>query len=301
MADLIPVDDPGDPRLADYVSLRDTQLRHSLEAEQGLFIAEGAKVIRRALGAGYPARSFLLAPRWIDDLRDLLDASDAPCYVVSEALAEQVTGFHVHRGALASCERIDRWTLDEVLAGDRLVVLEDLVDHSNVGAIIRSAAALGWDGLLVSERCADPLYRRAVKTSMGAVFSLPWRRIDDWAGAIPALKRAGFTVAALALRDDAITLAEFRASLASFGGQPGGALNTHVGARPVAVNSTSPIAKVALLFGSEGDGLTSRWIDEADVRVRIPMSSDRVEAGGIDSLNVAAAAAIACYELRAQV
>jgi len=273
MAEFITVDEARDPRLRDYVALRETSLRRSLEAEQGLFIAEGAKVIRRAVEAGYPVRSFLLAERWVPQLRDLLDATRGPVFVVTEELAEQVTGFHVHRGALASLERRNRHTVADVLAGRRVVVLEDLVDHTNVGAIIRSAAALGWDGMLISPRCADPLYRRSVKVSMGAVFSLPWARLDGWAGAIPSLRAAGFTVAAMVLRPDAVPLPKFVADVAL---------------RP---------RKVAILMGAEGDGLSPAWVANADVRVRIPMSEDRVATGGVDSLNVASAAAIACYAL----
>ncbi|SPF69394.1 50S ribosomal protein L30e-like [Propionibacterium ruminifibrarum] len=268
VATLIPVTDPEDERLGDYVRLRDVSLRRSLEAAHGLFIAEGEKVIRRACEAGYEPRSFLLAERWIAGLSEVLDRFDVPVYVVDEALAEQVTGFHVHRGALASMKRTTRWTMSDLLGARRLVVAEDIVDHTNVGAIIRCAAALGWDGVLLAPRAADPLYRRAIKTSMGAVFFLPWARMDDWAGGLDVLKRAGFTVAAMALRDDAVTLDSFAAELAG------------------------ESRKVALLMGTEGSGLSSRWLRQADVAVRIPM------ARGIDSLNVAAAAAVACYTLR---
>ena len=268
MATFIDIDDPADSRLADYVSLRDVNLRKSLEAEQGLFIAEGAKVIRRACEAGYPPRSFLLAPRWIDGLRDLFDDLDVEVYVVSEALAEQVTGFHVHRGALASMCRQTRWSAADLTDARRLVVCEDIVDHTNVGAIIRCAAGIGWDGVLLAPRAADPLYRRAIKTSMGTVFQLPWARLEDWSGGLDELRNHGFTVAAMALSDDSVTLDEFSADLR---------------ANP---------RKVALLMGTEGAGLSAHWISQADVVVRIPM------AGGVDSLNVAAAAAVACYELR---
>lgn len=268
MATFIDIDDPADSRLADYVSLRDVNLRKSLEAEHGLFIAEGAKVIRRACEAGYPPRSFLLAPRWIDGLRDLFDDLDVEVYVVSEALAEQVTGFHVHRGALASMCRQTRWSAADLTDARRLVVCEDIVDHTNVGAIIRCAAGIGWDGVLLAPRAADPLYRRAIKTSMGTVFQLPWARLEDWSGGLDELRNHDFTVAAMALSDDSVTLDEFSADLR---------------ANP---------RKVALLMGTEGAGLSSHWISQADVVVRIPM------AGGVDSLNVAAAAAVACYELR---
>lgn len=266
MAQFIEITDTHDPRLADYVSLRDVVLRKSIEAEQGLFIAEGAKVIRRALEAGYRPRSFLLAERWIAGLSDLLDVTDAPAYVVTEAAAEQITGFHVHRGALASLHREARHSLDDLLGADRLVVAEDIVDHTNIGAIIRCAAGLGWDGLLLSPRAADPLYRRSIKTSMGTVFSLAWARMNDWSDDLLRLREAGFTIAAMALSSEAVDLRAFAAQLDSS-------------------------AKIALLVGTEGDGLSEHWLSQADVIVTIPM------AGGVDSLNVAAATAIACYEL----
>ena len=144
MATYVEISDPGDSRLVDYRHLRDVQLRQSLEAEHGLFLAEGEKVVRRAVLAGYPVRSFLMAPRWLDGLADVMDLTDAACYVVSEELAEEVTGFHVHRGALASLARTPLPTVDEVLQGaNSVVVCEDIVDHTNIGAIFRSAAALG--------------------------------------------------------------------------------------------------------------------------------------------------------------
>lgn len=267
MATVIPVENAADPRLADYVGLREASLRRLLETDRGIFIAEGSKVIRRAVEAGYPARSFLLAERWLAELSPLLEHLDVPVYLVSEKLAEQVTGFHVHRGALASLYRVDRHTVADVLAaGRRLVVLEDLVDHTNVGAVIRNAAGLGWDGLLISPRCADPLYRRSVKVSMGAVFSLPWARLADHRDAPAVLRAAGFTVVALALDDSAVDLAGFARTL-------------------------PPSARVAILLGTEGHGLSRWWIEGADAIVRIPMSA------GIDSLNVAAASAITCYAL----
>jgi tRNA G18 (ribose-2'-O)-methylase SpoU len=262
VARLIEVDDPADPRLADYRDLRDVQLRTHLEAEHGLFLAEGEKVVRRALEAGFAARSFLMAPRWLDGLADVLARSDAPCYVVSEAAAEEVTGFHVHRGALASLERRQLPTLEEVLVGARQVlVLEDVVDHTNVGAIFRCGAAFGFDAVLLAPRCADPLYRRAVKVGMGAVFTTPWTRLPDWYDALPDLAARGFTTVALTLGD---------------------------GARPLE-EAVAGLGQVALVLGSEGHGLSRRWESTADRRAVIPMRE------GIDSLNVAAAAAVACY------
>src|SRR3982751_6277008 len=205
MAAYVEISDPADPRLADYRDLRDVQLRQSLEAEHGLFLAEGEKVVRRALEAGFPVRSFLMAPRWLEGLSDAMEATDAPCFVMAESLAERVTGFHVHRGALASLARTPLPSVAEVLDGARtVVVLEDLVDHTNVGAVLRSAAALGVDGALLAPRCADPLYRRAVKVAMGAVFTLPWTRLPDWYDALPSLSALGFTTVALTLADDAV-------------------------------------------------------------------------------------------------
>jgi tRNA G18 (ribose-2'-O)-methylase SpoU len=259
---LIEVSDADDPRLADYRDLRDVQLRTHLEAEHGLFLAEGEKVVRRAVEAGFTPRSFLMAPRWLEGLSDVLDAGDAPCYVVSEALAEQVTGFHVHRGALASLARRPLPSLDDVLVGARRVlVLEDVVDHTNVGAIFRCGAAFGFDAVLLAPRCADPLYRRSIKVAMGAVFSTPWTRLPDWYDALPDLAARGFTTVALTLADDAVPIE----------------------------GAAADADRVALVLGSEGHGLSPRWEASADRRAVIPMRE------GIDSLNVAAAAAVACY------
>jgi tRNA G18 (ribose-2'-O)-methylase SpoU len=262
VAELVEIERADDPRLADYRDLRDVELRKHLEAEHGLFLAEGEKVVRRAVEAGHRPRSFLMAPRWLAGLADVLDRSDAPCYVVSEALAEEVTGFHVHRGALASLERRPLPGIDEVLTGARSVlVLEEIVDHTNVGAIFRSGAALGFDAVLLAPRCADPLYRRSVKVAMGAVFAMPWTRLPDWHDALPALSRRGFTTVALTLTDGALPIEE----------------------------AVAGVDRLALVLGSEGHGLSSRWEQTADRRAVIPM------AAGIDSLNVAAATAVACY------
>ena len=262
MATLHEISDPTDPRLGDYRDLRDVQMRKHLEAEHGLFLAEGEKVVRRAVEGGFTPRSFLMAPRWLDGLADVLGTTDAPCYVMSESLAEEVTGFHVHRGALASLERRPLPTVAEVLDGARSVlVLEDIIDHTNVGAILRSGAALGFDAVLLAPRCADPLYRRSIKVAMGAVFTMPWTRQPDWYDALPSLSAAGFTTVALTLADDA----------------------TEIEAAVTGVD------KVALVLGSEGHGLSARWERSADRRAIIPMRE------GIDSLNVAAATAVACY------
>ena len=262
MATFVDIDDPADPRLADYRDLRDVELRKHLEATHGLFLAEGEKVVRRAVAAGFRPRSFLMAPRWLDGLADELASTDAPCFVVSEALAEEVTGFHVHRGALASLERQPLPDVATVLAGARTVlVLEDVVDHTNVGAIFRSGAALGIDAVLLAPRCADPLYRRSIKVAMGAVFTTPWTRFPHWNTALPTLGGAGFTTVALTLAPDAVPVEEAVAGL----------------------------DRVALVLGSEGHGLSAQWEQAADRRAIIPMAE------GIDSLNVAAATAVACY------
>lgn len=262
MATLTPITAPDDVRLADYRDLRDVSLRRHLEAEHGLFLAEGEKVVRRAVTAGYPVRSFLMAERWLDGLADVLATTEAPCYVVSEELAEQVTGFHVHRGALASLERTPLPSVAEVVGDARSVlVLEDIVDHTNVGAIFRCGAALGFDAVLIAPRCADPLYRRSVKVGMGAVFSVPWTRLPDWQSALPDLSQMGFTTIALTLAPDATPIE----------------------------TAVDGVDRVALVLGSEGHGLTAAWEQAADRRAIIPMVA------GVDSLNVAAAAAVACY------
>lgn len=262
MATRIDIDSPDDPRLADYRDLRDVQLRQNLEAEHGLFLAEGEKVLRRATDAGFRPRSFLMAPRWVDPLADVLERTDAPVFVLAEALVEQVTGFHVHRGALASFERTAPPDLAEILDGARSVlVLEDIVDHTNVGAIFRSGAAFGFDAVLLAPRCADPLYRRAVKVGMGAVFSMPWTRLPDWHSGLLDLSARGFTTVALTLAADAVPIEE----------------------------AVAGIDRLALVLGSEGHGLSSRWESTADRRGVIEM------AAGVDSLNVAAASAVACY------
>ena len=264
MAELVRVGSTDDPRLDEYRHLRDVSLRRHLEAEHGLFIAEGEKVVRRAVEAGLTPRSFLMAERWLDGLADVLERTTAPCLVVTEDLAERVTGFHVHRGALASLERPATPPVEEVLADARsVVVLEDIVDHTNVGAVIRSCAALGVDAVLLSPRCADPLYRRAVKVAMGAVFAVPWTRLPRWRGGLEDLSARGFRTVALTLADDAVDLEQ----------------------------AVAGADRVALVLGSEGHGLSATWEAAADRRARIPM------AAGVDSLNVAAAAAVACYVL----
>lgn len=242
-----PVTDPGDPRLHDYTDLTDVALRRRREPAEGLFIAEGEKVIRRAVEAGYTLRSLLLSEKWLDVMADVIEAADAPVHLVTPELAEQVTGYHVHRGALAAMERKPLPDPADILTtARRVAVLEDIVDHANVGAAFRNAAALGVDAVLLSPRCADPLYRRAVKVSMGAVLQLPWTRLPDWPAGAGLLGRHGFLTAAFCLGDRSITLDELAAR------------------RP---------EKLALMFGTEGDGLTPGALAAADTWVRIPMDA----------------------------
>ena len=326
MAGIVVVDDPSDPRLADYARLTDVRLRTALEPAHGLFVAEGDKVIRRAVAAGFQVRSMLVTQDKLAGLADVAGACPGPVYLVSDDAAEQVTGYRVHRGALASMARRALPTVTGLLSGAplpgdlsaaplpgdlsaaplpralsggplagegpatgaagpapegtahkardgqprrprRIVILEDLVDHGNVGGIFRCAAALGVDAVILSPRCADPLYRRAVKVSMGAVFAIPYARMSDWRGGLAEIRAAGFSLLALTPDQSAVPL-----------------------------DKLAPAGRVALLLGTEGDGLSSRWLAEADTAVCIPMSAGAM-ALGVDSLNVVAAAAIACHEL----
>lgn len=268
MADPITIDDPDDPRLRDYTGLTDVELRRRREPEEGLFIAEGEKVIRRAGQSGYEMRSMLLSAKWIDAMRDVIDEAHAPVFAVAPALAERVTGYHVHRGALASMQRKPLPDAAELLGtARRVVVLESVNDHTNVGAVFRSAAALGMDAVLLSPDCADPLYRRSVKVSMGAVFSVPYARLDAWPKGLEAVRGAGFRLLAL---------------------------TPHEKATPLDEAAPHRLERVALMLGAEGDGLSTKALVAADEWVRIPMSH------GVDSLNVGAAAAVAFYAVAAR-
>jgi tRNA G18 (ribose-2'-O)-methylase SpoU len=276
MASPVQVDDVADPRLGDYAGLTDVHLRRCLEAEHGLFVAEGERVVRRAIGAGYRVRSMLVAQDRLAAAADLVRDCPAPVYVVPASVAERLTGFHVHRGALASMYRRPLPPVADVIAGaDRIVVLEDIVEHGNVGGIFRCAAALGVGAVILSPRCADPLYRRAVKVSMGAVFAIPYARLADWRGGLAELRAAGFRLLALTPDQSAVPLGRVRWVRRGEGAE-----------------------RAALLLGTEGDGLSSRWLAEADEAVCIPMAAGAM-AVGVDSLNVVAAAAIACQWLAA--
>jgi tRNA G18 (ribose-2'-O)-methylase SpoU len=260
---VIPLNDPDDARLADYRALTDVELRTRWEPPHGLFIAEGDLVLRRALRAGYRPRSYLVDAKRVDQVADL--DGDAPVYAAAPAVLRQVTGFNVHRGVLASFHRKPARGADEVLAGARrLAVLEEVNNHTNLGAIFRGAAALGMDAVLLSPTCADPLYRRSVRVSMGEVFAVPYATLEPWPGGLDLVRAAGFTLLALTPAPDAV---------------------------PIQSLGPAQRARPALLLGAEGPGLTAAALAAADARVVIPMSN------GVDSLNVAAAAAVAFWEL----
>ena len=252
--------------MRDYTQLTDVALRSVREPAEGLFIAESSKIIRRAHTAGLSPRSFLTSPKWLFDLADIISESDVPIFIGTDAAVETLTGFHLHRGALAAMARPALAPVASLVEdARRIVIIEDIVDHTNVGALIRSAAAMGVDAVLVTPRCADPLYRRAIRVSMGTVFQVPWTRIESWPEGINTLQDAGFVVAGMTLGAGAITLDELVAE-------------DH--------------DKLALVFGSEGRGLTHATEQRLDRRVTIPMM------GGVDSLNVAAASALALYATR---
>lgn len=283
---IVRVDTLDDPRLDAYARLTDVQLRSRLEPEKGLFIAESGNVIERALEAGMQPLSLLMEEKWLDALRPLIERAaaanpNAPVFVAPRAELAKLTGFELTRGALAAFRRPALPSVADVVRdARRIAVLENVTNHTNVGAIFRSAAALGMDAVLVTPSCYDPLYRRAVRVSMGTVFQIPWTRIGEdgectdprkatsgaWAAAgIPLLRELGFATAAFALSDDSVSLDDPRLAAEE---------------------------RLALVFGTEGDGLSPVTISGCDYTVRIPMQH------GVDSLNVAAASAVAFWALR---
>lgn len=272
---IVRVENLDDPRLAPYSGATDAQLRTCPSASNGLFIAESRKVAERALDAGIRARSLFMEERWLEQTMPLVDrlARIDPALPVLVATREQfraLTGYEVTRGALAAFERPALPCVEEALAGARrAAVLEDVTNYTNIGAVFRSAAALGIDAVLITPSCHDPLYRRAARVSMGTVFQVPWTRIGserDWAAeGVPLLHELGFKTAALALSDDAMPLHDERLRSCD---------------------------KLALVLGTEGDGLSASTIARCDMTVKIPMDH------GVDSLNVAAASAVAFWELR---
>lgn len=253
-----------DPRIAPFSKLTETQLRQRQDTEQGIFIAESPKVIRVALQAGYEPTALLCEKKHIEgDAADIIQGHpDMPVYTGSRELLSELTGYTLTRGVLCAMQRKPEPLLDEILKDARRVCVIDAVcDTTNIGAIFRSAAALGIDAVLLTRSSCDPLNRRAIRVSMGTVFLVPWTWLDDY----EALHRLGFKTAAMALTDKSISL-------------------------------DNPILKeqerLAIIMGTEGEGLPTETIEQADFTVRIPMYHQ------VDSLNVAAAAAVAFWELR---
>lgn len=275
MANIIEVTDLADPRLAPYVSLTEAQLRNRLEPELGIFIAESPKVIDRALDAGYEPVSLLMERKHLtgQGAPIIERCGGVPVYTASDDLLAQLTGYPLTRGVLCAMRRPTLPTVEELCRDARRVaVLENIVDHTNIGAIFRSAAALGMDAVLVTPSCCDPLYRRSARVSMGTVFQVPWTRIGETCGDWPQpgldrLRALGFKTVAMALRNDTVDIDD-----------PG----------------LQNAEKLAIVLGTEGDGLKPETIAQCDHTVKIPM------ARGVDSLNVAAASAVAFWALRAR-
>ena len=264
------VTDPADPRLADYVGLTDRDLRRRMEVEggRGLFIAEGVLVIGELLRSPFPVRSVLVTAARHAQLADRLRGLSAPVFVAEHEVMKAVTGFDIHRGAVAAADRLPLATLTDLSRGaQRVAVLEGLNDHENLGVIFRNAAAFGIDAVVLDPSCADPLYRRSVRVSMGHVLRVPFTRAEHWPGALDDLARLGFEVVALTPRR---------------GAQPVETLDRFRGG-----------GRVALVVGSEGPGLSDEALRSAATSVRIGM------ADGVDSLNVAAAAAVAFHRIAA--
>lgn len=283
----IELDSIDDERVSAYVNLTEIQLRNRLEPAKGVFIAESPKVIDRALAAHREPLSLLVERTWIDGMADMfarIDAqwgTDIPVYVASPEQLKRLTGYRLHRGALSAMRRWPLPSVEEVCRdARRIAVMENIVDPTNVGALMRSAAALDVDAVLVTPSCGDPLYRRAARVSMGTVFQVPWTRIDGddkhyWPfKGLEELHSLGFTTVAMALEDDSIGLDELTQRLNS------------------GMSDPRHIDRLALIFGTEGDGLSRHTIARADLTVKIPMSHD------VDSLNVAASSAVAFYATR---
>jgi tRNA G18 (ribose-2'-O)-methylase SpoU len=265
VATTVSVADPADPRLDDYRDLSTADRRPDRPGGRGLVIAEGVVVVRRLIDSRYPVRSLLGVPRRLEDLAADLAAVDVPAYATDPGTMATVVGFHLNRGVLAVADRVPPPEPLALAASARvLAVVEGVNDHENLGALFRNAAALGVDAVLLGPRCADPLYRRSVRVSMGHVLRVAFAPLPgEWPGSLDALRAAGLTVAALTPAPDAVPLAA--AGLAG--------------------------VRTALLLGAEGPGLSAAALAAADVRVRIPM------APGVDSLNVATAAAVAFHEV----
>ena len=273
MPDIIEITDLNDDRIGLFTRLTEAQLRNRLEPEKGIFIAESAKVVRLALEMGCKPVAYLMERRQLTNQgREFIEnAGSVPIFTADDEVLEGLTGYRLYRGVLAAMRRPKLPSVDEVLKdAHRVAVLEGIVDSTNIGAIFRSAAALNVDAVLVTANCGDPLYRRAVRVSMGTVFQVPWTRIgetnEDWPErGLERLRSLGFKSAAMALSDDSVSIDDER-------------LNKE--------------EKLCIVFGTEGDGLAQETIARCDYTVRIPM------AHGVDSLNVASAAAVAFWQLR---
>jgi tRNA G18 (ribose-2'-O)-methylase SpoU len=263
---VVPITELGDPRLVDYAHQTDVALRKARGSEHGLYLAESMLVLRRALAAGHVPRSVLALGNTVEEALDALsDHPDVPIFVGPGELLAELTGYILHRGVIAAMNRPALPDAAALLDGARrVVVLENVADPTNVGAIFRSVGAIGADAVLVTPRCSDPFYRRAIRVSMGSVLQVPWTRVGDWTELSGTLTAAGFHMAALALTPDAVPLADFAAA---------------------------PPERVAMVLGAEGDGLTAEALAAADTVVTIPMRH------GVDSLNVAAASAVAMWAL----
>jgi tRNA G18 (ribose-2'-O)-methylase SpoU len=262
---VLEISDLADPRLVDYAHATDVALKKARGTEHGLYLAESLLVFERALRAGHRPRSVLALGGTVDAALDLLGDIDVPVFVGPGDLLAELTGYVLHRGLIASMHRPALPDPDALLAGARrVVVLEDVADPTNVGAIFRSAGAIGADAILVTPRCSDPFYRRSIRVSMGTVLQVPWTRVGGWDDTRALLTRHGFHVAALALTPDAVSLRDVH---------------------------SADHERLALVLGAEGDGLTDAAIAASDTVVRIPMKH------GIDSLNVAAASAVAMWAL----
>jgi len=269
---VLTIEDPEDPRLADYREIRDAERRR----RDGTFIAEGRQVVRRLLSAGrYRVRSALVTPPALHALGDALAAAGVPTYLVRQDIVEAVVGMEFHHGCLAAGERGAEPTAEAILAETlcpRLVVLEGLGDASNVGALFRNALAFGVGAVFLAPGTADPLYRKAIRVSSGATVAMPFARFADWPRGLERLRDAGYTVLALTPRAEAVDIGEL-----GNGGELGDG-------RPLP-------ARLALLLGTEGRGLSAEALAAADLQVRIPMAPE------MDSLNVAAAGAVALHWL----
>lgn len=265
----IELTDPTDPRVAVYTRLSDAAMRRRNDAKHGMYMAESSVVVRRALKAGHQPYSFFLSHRYLDSMADVFaENPDIPVYTGTDEMMQSITGFHLHRGALAAMRRPEPLTTDQVTHGARrIAILEDIVDHTNLGSIIRSAAGLGIDGIILSPQCADPLYRRAIRVSMGSVFELPWTRSQNLPEALNHLKHQGWSIAALELTEHSINIDDAEAQHAE---------------------------KLAMILGTEGAGVSARSLENADVHLQIPIRET------VDSLNVSVAAAVAFWQLRSR-